>query len=153
MKLNTKSLLVVGIVMVAMMALTVCAPTTTTNDKNNTSSTAPEIAVSRGLIQITNGLSYTNDFGTTPVGTASTAASFMIYSAGTADLIVASVRDNSVEFTTTTVDENLSTNGSKMFSVTYEAISAGTNFATISILNNDDNENPFTFTVTGIATN
>ena len=120
---------------------------------------APEINVKQGADNIPSGTgSY--DFGRINVGKSSSAITFTIENLGTAPLTLAGSPDL-IEVTGTdaamfTIDQTetitqISPAASTIFTITFSPSAAGNISATISIANDDLNENPYTFTVAGFG--
>ena len=99
------------------------------------------------------------DFGVSPVG-ANTTQNFIISNSGTATLMLTGASPfveitGSPYFSVTAIPNNTiaPSGGSTNFTINYNPLATGTHTATISIANNDSDENPYTFTVRGVATN
>lgn len=92
-------------------------------------------------------------FGTVNVGSSSAAITFIIENTGTADLTLSGITKGSSHPNDFTVMQPLSSTvtpgGSTTFTVKFTPAAAGTRTATISIANNDSDENPYTFAVSG----
>ncbi|HEX8329881.1 MAG TPA: choice-of-anchor D domain-containing protein [Hymenobacter sp.] len=119
---------------------------------------APEIDVAQGATAIASGTgSYT--FGNTGVG-ATRDVTFTITNSGTADLTLsptitltgadASQYSITQQPALTTLTPS-GASSSTTFVVRFEPTSAGTKAASISIANNDSNENPYTFALSGLG--
>lgn len=97
------------------------------------------------------------DFGTTPVGTP-VIHTFTIENQGASDLIFPAISAtlggaNPGEFTVLTQPSSpVAPCGSTTMVVQYNASTAGTHTATVSIANNDSDENPYVFTIGGQTT-
>ena len=99
------------------------------------------------------------DFGSEDILTGSQAQSFSIHNAGNANLILSNpstyvdiTGDHAADFTVTSVPSSpIATNNSTMFEITFDPSVAGLRQATISIANNDLDENPYTFSIQGIG--
>ena len=111
---------------------------------------APEIAVSMGGSNLPDGAGSVV-FGSTPTGTA-VVKTFTVQNTGTAVLTLGTLTVptgfTASAFGTTTVAAGAATT----FSVTLSAASAGSYSGTLSVGNNDSDENPFDFTVSGTVT-
>jgi hypothetical protein len=87
------------------------------------------------------------------VGSPTSYVTFTIHNVGTASLTVSGVTDNSTHFDT--IDDTtspVSAGGSTTFRVRFDPTSVGVKSGTVSITNNDSDENPYTFTVSGTGT-
>ncbi|WP_298554813.1 LamG-like jellyroll fold domain-containing protein [uncultured Algibacter sp.] len=127
-----------------------------------TTFTGPEINVKGNGVNIPDGntaisLVDDTDFGQLVVtGTASESHTFTIHNQGTSDLTLDSASPY-VVITGATADFTLTANpstpitsgGSTTFTITYDPITAGSHTATVSIANNDTDENPYTFLIFG----
>ena len=96
------------------------------------------------------------DFGTAATNGGSVVRTFTISNTGAADLslvgspTVAISGTHAAEFTvTSSPSTSISNSGSTTFQVTFVPASSGIREATISIANNDSDENPFTFDIQG----
>jgi len=108
----------------------------------------PEINVKQGITDIASAGSH--DFGSVAVGGDSGAITFTIENTGTADLLLsgtpkiavsgADVADFSVDETSTS--SPIAASGSTTFTVTFTPSSVAVETATISIANDDSDENP-----------
>ncbi len=125
----------------------------------------PEMSVRGDSIEIADGdmtpdIADHTDFGSAEVGVDTIARTFTIINSGidplnlTGSSLVAVGGANAADFTvTTTPSTPVSANGgSTTFQVTFNPSSAGNKSAALSIENNDDNENPYDFTIRGTAT-
>jgi hypothetical protein len=116
----------------------------------------PEINLAQGTTSIasTTG-SYA--FATTVVGSSTAAAQFDIQNQGTAVLNltgtpVVALSGNTADFALTQpTATTVAGGGSTPFTLTFAPTSTGTKTVTVSIANNDSDENPYTFIVTGTA--
>ncbi len=117
-----------------------------------TAATAPEIAVSDGGADVPDGTGAVS-FGSTPVG-APVDKTFTVSNTGTADLTLVEPVSLPAGFSlpnsfgTTTVTPGNSTT----FTVRLTAAAAGSPSGTLSFGNNDSDENPFDFTISGEVT-
>jgi len=99
------------------------------------------------------------DFGSEDILTGSQAQSFSILNTGNANLVlsnpstyVAITGDHAADFTVTTVPSSpIATNNSTAFTITFNPSVAGLRAATLSIANNDLDEDPYTFSIQGIG--
>ena len=120
---------------------------------------SPEINVKQGTDNIPSGTgSY--DFGRINVGKSSSAITFTIENLGTAPLTLAGSPDLidviGTDAAMFTIDQTetitpISPAASTTFTITFSPSAAGNISATISIANDDLNENPYTFTVAGFG--
>ncbi len=119
----------------------------------------PEIAVFGSGMEITDGDPSPNtgddtDFGTITAGT-SQAHTFTITNSGTLPLSLSGSAiqgTNSLEFTITTPPPaTIAVGGSADFVITYNPSLGGTHNATFTVNNNDLDENPYNFSITGTA--
>ncbi len=122
-------------------------------------STVPEIDISGNGNSITSGdntpsfADYTKFASTNVSGGAST-RTYTIYNTGTVDaLTVGTITiggTNAADFTVTTPPAStVAASGLTTFIITFNPSSSGEKIATVSIVNNDSNENPYTFTISG----
>ncbi|MCU0417772.1 MAG: choice-of-anchor D domain-containing protein [Cytophagaceae bacterium] len=119
-----------------------------------TAAAAPEIAVLQGSTTINSGTgSYS--FGAQQQGVPSATITFTVQNSGSADLTIGTISkagSNPSDFTVTQVaNSTVAASGSTTFTIVFTPSAAGTRSATISIANNDSNENPYTFVVSGSA--
>jgi hypothetical protein len=114
-----------------------------------------EINLKQNTTDIISG-SYDHPFGTTESGGSSTVIEFTIENSGTTDLVL--LNSPFVEKTGTDPDQFtivqppgslIEPAGSSTFSIRYTPVVPGSHTAIITIPNNDSNENPYTFTVSG----
>ncbi len=93
------------------------------------------------------------DFGMTAVAGGTIAQTFTIQNTGTANLTVGAISfsgADAADFTVTASPSSpVATSGSTIFTVTFDPSAAGARNAVISIVNNDSDENPYTFSITG----
>ncbi|MCL4206714.1 MAG: choice-of-anchor D domain-containing protein [Pirellulaceae bacterium] len=111
---------------------------------------APEIAVSVDSSNLPDG-SGSVAFGTTTAGTPVT-KTFTVQNVGTADLTLGAISVPSGFTYTTFGTTPVVPGGSTTFTVTMTAGAAGSYSGTVSFVNNDADENPFNFTVSGTVT-
>jgi len=113
---------------------------------------APEINLKEGVTDIADGGSY--DFGSQLLST-DTDVTFTIENTGTADLnltilpITVGGADAGQFSIQTQPTSPVAASGSTTFTVRFTPTSVGAKTATISIANNDDDENPYDLTITG----
>ncbi|MFN8416094.1 MAG: glycosyl hydrolase family 8 [Cytophagaceae bacterium] len=117
---------------------------------------APEMNLKQGVTVIASGTGMYN-FPSTPATTSSTPATFIIENIGNANLTVGTVSISGTDAASFSVTQATGTTvtgptGTTTFTVTFSPTTVGSKTATISIVNNDSDENPYTFTVTGTAT-
>jgi len=119
---------------------------------------APEIAVSGNSVDIVDGdatpsLADHTDFGSQDVSSGTVVRTFTISNSGTASLNVTSITAGG-DFTVggITLPAAVPASGSTTFTVTFDPSAVGTHPATVSIANDDADENPFTFEVRGTGT-
>jgi hypothetical protein len=121
----------------------------------------PEINVKGNTVTISDGNASPSaadwtSFGTTNVASGTLTRTFTIENTGTSSLTISGVSfsgANAGDFSVTTAPAGTVTSGSTTtFVVTFNPSAAGSRTATISIANNDANENPYTFAVDGDAT-
>ena len=128
-----------------------------------TGSSAPEITVSdaSGAVDIpyndtTPSVAKGNDFGSTAVDGGTVSATFRIDNIGTADLVLGADAvsiSGSTDFTVTAQPATTITSGSSSnFTVQFDPSAVGTENGTASIANNDSDEAPFLFILTGTGT-
>ncbi len=99
------------------------------------------------------------DFGTTPVAGGSVVRTFTIRNTGAGALTlggsprVAVSGLHAADFTVTTQPAaSVAAGGSGTFQVTFDPSASGTRTATLSIANNDADENPYNFSIQGVGT-
>jgi uncharacterized delta-60 repeat protein len=111
-----------------------------------------EIQVTQGTTDIADDTTTAFDFGTTPVGTPVT-QTFTIQNVGTDDLTLTnpiSLTGTGFELLSSNfTDTTLASGASTSFDVTLQATNVGTVSGNLSFANNDSDENPFNFPVTG----
>ncbi|MCB1208644.1 MAG: choice-of-anchor D domain-containing protein, partial [Verrucomicrobiales bacterium] len=126
---------------------------------------APEIAVSGNGVDITDGDTTPStadhtDFGSAGVAGGSVARTFTITNSGPGDLTLAGTAPDYVtlsgagaaHFSVTTQPSSatvISGGGTQTFTITFDPSTGGAQTATVSIANDDSDENPFTFDITG----
>jgi len=92
------------------------------------------------------------DFGPVESGQTSTPVIFTIRNSGDADLTVTGISSSSADFSiadTPLMPCDISSNGSETFTVTFSPSGLGLSSAAITIINNDPDENVFTFYIQG----
>jgi hypothetical protein len=130
---------------------------------------APEIALSGNSMNIPNGdpspdLGDHTNFGGTAVAGGSLARTFTITNTGDADLTLTGTAPHYVtlsglgaaHFSVTTQPSSATVTaggGTRTFVVTFDPTATGTHTATVSLANNDADENPFTFVIQGTGLN
>lgn len=118
----------------------------------------PEIDVVGNGISITDGDTTAStaddtDFGSTDVALGTIVKTFTIRNTGSANLTISSVTSSFGEFVITTPPAaTVVPGGSTTFQVTFNPTTTGIRFATITINNNDSNENVYDFRVEGRGT-
>ncbi|WP_395052633.1 choice-of-anchor D domain-containing protein [Flavobacterium sp.] len=117
----------------------------------------PEINIQGNAITILDGdstpsITDLSDFGSSNIGTATT-KTFTIQNLGTADLTIGAITflgTNAAEFTITNIpNTTVIAGGTTTFTVSFNPSSLGLRTATISIVTNDANENPYNFSIQG----
>ncbi|WP_100615253.1 choice-of-anchor D domain-containing protein [Confluentibacter citreus] len=125
---------------------------------------APEINIQSNGVTIldddtTPSLTDNTNFGTVSVGSPTT-KTFTIQNTGNASLSLTDVSPyviisgaNASDFAVTAIpNPTIASAGSTTFSIQFNPASAGVKTASLSIANNDSNENPYNFNITGTAT-
>ena len=121
----------------------------------------PEMSVSGNSVEIVDGdatpsTSDHTDYGFADINTGTLTYSYTITNQGLAALSLSGspiVTSSSSDFTITQPSvSSIAASGSTTFQVTFNPTATGTRTATISIANNDTNENPYNFTVQGCGT-
>ena len=119
---------------------------------------APEINIQGNAVSIVSGdvtpsLTDHTDFGSTPTTGGTIVRTFTIQNTGTAVLNVGAISfsgANASDFSVTSAPSaTVAASGSTTFQVTFNPSADGLRNAVISIVNNDSNENPYTFAVQG----
>ena len=121
---------------------------------------APEMAVLGNSTEIadndaTPSLTDDTDFGALDVASGSLAHTFTIDNSGTADLTLSPVviAGDVGDFTLTAAPGSpVTAGGSTTFTITFNPTAAGLRSATVSIANNDADENPYNFSIQGTGT-
>ena len=123
--------------------------------------TAPEINLKGNTISIVSGdvtpsTTDHTDFGSINVVSATVVRTFTVENLGTAALtllgspIVNITGANASDFTlTSSPSTSVAAPGSTTFQITFDASAGGVRSATVSIANNDSDENPYTFSIQG----
>lgn len=127
-----------------------------------TAGPAPEINVLGNSVSIASGdvtpsTADFTDFGTTGTAAGTITRAFTIENLGTATLSLTGASPyvtisgaNASDFTVTTIPSNsITASGSTTFQITFDPSADGLRTATVSIANNDSNENPYTFAIQG----
>ena len=116
--------------------------------------TAPEINIKQSSNLVSGSGSFS--LGTVTTGSSSSATTFTIENTGSATLNLTgtpkvAISGHTSDFTIdqTSTSATVSASDSTTFTVTFSPTTTGARSATISIANDDSNENPYTFTVTG----
>ncbi|TDR24678.1 choice-of-anchor D domain-containing protein [Flavobacterium cheniae] len=122
----------------------------------------PEINLQGNTVSIVSGdatpaLADHTDFGSVSTASGTIVRTFTIQNTGTAALSLTGVSPyvtisgaNAADFTVTAIPSNsIAASGSTTFQVTFDPSADGLRTATISIANNDSNENPYTFAIQG----
>jgi hypothetical protein len=116
---------------------------------------APEINIKQSSTNLASG-SGSYSFGNTTLGGSSSAVAFTVENVGTETLNLTgtpkvAISGNTGDFTINQISTSstVSASGSTTFTVTFSPTTTGLRSATISIANDDSNENPYTFTITG----
>lgn len=91
-------------------------------------------------------------FGSRSVADGGMTRTFFIRNTGTALLTIDSITDGSSHFSVGSVPASVGANGEQPFTVTFNPAAIGAHTAVITINNDDANEAPFTFTVSGTGT-
>lgn len=119
---------------------------------------SPEINLQGNAVSIVSGdatpsLTDHSDFGSTPTTGGTIVRTFTIQNTGTAVLNVGAITFsgvNAADFNVTTAPSaTVAASGSTTFQVTFDPSADGIRNATISIVNNDSDENPYTFAIQG----
>ncbi len=127
-----------------------------------TGTSEPEMSVEGNAIEIVNGdvtpsLADNSDFGSLSLIGSTQVNTFTIKNTGSAALnlsgtpIILVTGSHAADFTVTTlpVSPVADSGGSTTFQVTFDPSAPGLRTATLSIANNDNNENPYTFVIQG----
>lgn len=118
----------------------------------------PEIDIRGNSTSITSGDNSPStgdftDFGSTSVSSGSVVNTFFIHNTGTASLTVGAISFSgagAADYSVTSAPTSPLNGGAfTSFNVTFDPSATGTRDAVISIVNNDSNENPYTFSLTG----
>ncbi len=130
-----------------------------------TGATNSEITIEGNSVEIVDGDGIPSsdddtDFGNMPVSNGTVARTFTILNTGTDPLTLTGNRDkvvvggtNAADFTVTAQPVSpVAAAGSTTFSITFDPSAVGLRTATISIDNDDSNENPYTFSIQGTGT-
>jgi hypothetical protein len=120
----------------------------------NVTASAPEINVKQNVTSIASG-SGSHAAGSIVSGNSGSAITFTIENLGSANLTYSSITSsNTTDFTLdlAVTSTPIVPSGTTTFTVTFNPSTAGAKTTTISILNNDIDEDPYTFTITGTGT-
>jgi len=116
---------------------------------------APEINIKQSSTNLTSG-SGSYSFGNVTLGGSSSAVTFTVENIGTETLnltgtpkVAISGHTGDFAINQTSTSATVAASGSTTFTVTFSPTTTGARSATISIANDDSNENPYTFTVAG----
>ncbi len=121
----------------------------------------PEMKISGNSVEILDGdvtpsTSDYTDYGLADINTGSVTYTYTIENQGLAALTLSGspiVSSSSSDFTVTQPPvSSIAAGGSTTFQVTFNPTATGTRTATLSIANNDSNENPYDFTLQGYGT-
>ena len=133
-------------------------PYTFTVTGYGTSSPVAEMNISQDSTDLRSGTS-TYDFGNVTTGSSSTTVTFSIENSGNANLELLGVpivelngTDADLFSVTQPSGSDVGPSSTVTFTIRFSPISIGEKSATISIANNDSDENPYTFTVIGTGT-
>jgi hypothetical protein len=125
------------------------------DDISWTCNKAPEINVKQSTTNLANG-SGSYSFGSVMTGTSSSAITFTVENVGSETLDLTGtpkigISGNTSDFAINelSTSASITAGGNTTFTVTFSPTSDGAKTAAISIANNDSNENPYTFNVTG----
>lgn len=133
---------------------------------NSCAPALPEMNVKGNGVSIADGditpstADYT-DFGSVDVSTGTLARTFTIENIGTGALNLTDASPyvvisgtNAADFTVTVIPSTpVAASGTTTFEITFNPSATGTRNASVSIANNDSNENPYNFNITGVGTN
>ncbi|MFN3850852.1 MAG: beta strand repeat-containing protein, partial [Spirosomataceae bacterium] len=94
------------------------------------------------------------DFGSQNVASGTVVRTFTIENTGTGTLNISSISTGSSEFTVggITLPATINAASSTIFTVTFDPSASGNRTATVSIANDDADENPYTFAIQGTGT-
>jgi hypothetical protein len=113
-----------------------------------TLSTGPEVEVKDGSTDIADG-GGPIDFGSASLGAAALSKTFTVNNVGTADLATSNVTVPAGYSITEPLSATIPASGSDTFTVQLPTTAEGTFSGVISFDNDDSDENPFNFSVTG----
>ncbi len=119
----------------------------------------PEIEIQGNAVEILDGdttpsVSDDTDFGNVEVSGGSTSHTFTIKNTGGADLTVNGITSDNTEFAVSgTTSGTIAAGGSSTFTVTFDPTALGVSSATITVDNDDADENPYDFSIQGAGTN
>ncbi|GGD82268.1 hypothetical protein GCM10011514_52870 [Emticicia aquatilis] len=129
----------------------------------NVVATSPEIAVKGNNINITDGdntpsVTDHTDFGSVATSSGAIIRTFIIENTGTGALNLSgspkvAISGNTADFTVSLQPSTpvAATNGTTTFQITFDPTTTGLRTATVSIANDDADENPFTFGIQGVG--
>ncbi|RTY87205.1 choice-of-anchor D domain-containing protein [Flavobacterium sp. RSP15] len=130
------------------------------SNRTNNSLAANEINIKGNTISIANGdttpsINDWTDFGSMETSMGIITKTYTIQNTGNLALSIGSITisgTNAANFTLTTIPSPLITaGGSSTFSIAFDPNALGTKTATISIVNNDSDENPYNFAIKGLG--
>ncbi|NQT24947.1 choice-of-anchor D domain-containing protein [candidate division KSB1 bacterium] len=122
---------------------------------------APEINIQGSGTDIPDGdttpsTSDGTDFGSADVASGTVVKNYTVQNTGTTNLTIGTITisgTHSADFSvTTTPSSSISSGGSSTLGITFNPSATGLRQATVSIPNNDSNENPYTFAIQGTGT-
>jgi hypothetical protein len=111
--------------------------------------TAPEIAVFNGAAEIVSGTTTAIDFGTVAQSTLGPTRTFTIENDGDDTLTIGAIQLPTGFSLVEGTAANIAVRGSDTFTVRLDSVTTGGKFGTVSFVTNDDDENPFSFTLQG----
>jgi len=117
----------------------------------------PEIDIIGNGNSITNGditpiLGDHTDFGSAVVGDPTIVRTYTVTNSGTTDLTLSNLAVTASQFSVGTLASPVSAGGATTFTVTYTSAVAAVHNATVSLVNDDSDENPYTFAITAETT-
>jgi GH25 family lysozyme M1 (1,4-beta-N-acetylmuramidase) len=110
---------------------------------------SPEITVTQGATPVTDGQAAAIDFGTVQQNGATASRSFTVKNDGGSTLTLGALSIPSGYTITDNLVASLAPGASDVFTLRLDTATAGTKSGTVSFGNNDADENPFNFTITG----
>jgi gliding motility-associated-like protein len=128
---------------------------TFTGNPSSSATLAPEINLFEGVDNsgtvITDAQVTAVDFGTALIGSPIT-RTFAIENTGTSPLTISSITASGIDYSVSSAIASIPAAATQTFTITLSGLVAGTFNATINIINDDPDENPFTFDITGTIT-